>query len=81
MERMPMLPEYDVVPLPVPKSPANIHPIPSTPIPRLMAWEGGCLTPIEINSKKTLENVQTGTVHSDQGYQEFIGFNGSYQSA
>lgn len=41
---MPMAPVftlYVVVPFPLPKAPVKRHPIPSTPIPRLMACFGG----------------------------------------
>ena len=32
---------YEVVPVPVPQAPARMQPIPSIPIPRLIAWAGG----------------------------------------
>ncbi len=31
----------DVDPIPDPQAPASMHPMPSIPIPRLIAWEGG----------------------------------------
>lgn len=37
----PMFSLYDVVPFPLPKAPAKRHPIPSIPIPRLIACFGG----------------------------------------
>lgn len=37
----PMFSLYEVVPFPVPKAPVRRHPIPSIPIPRLMACLGG----------------------------------------
>ena len=39
--RAPMFSLNDVVPLPLPQAPANKQPIPSIPIPRLMASFGG----------------------------------------
>ena len=37
MPRAPIFSLYEVVPLPLPQAPASIHPIPSIPIPLLIA--------------------------------------------